>query len=140
MRHVTVRNETRGARLASRAGVADNYWLRLRGLLGRPPLQPGEGLLITPCRGVHMMGMKYPIDVAFLDGNGTVVGLVSDLPPGRKSPWFRTAGHALELPAGTLVATGTREGDRILIEDAKVAAVVSDRQAPSRTNTLPSTA
>ncbi len=141
MRHVTVRNETRRVGLGSRVGVADNYWLRLRGLLGRPPLQPGEGLLITPCRAVHMMGMKYPIDVAFLDPDHRVVGVVDSLAPGRKSGWFRSARHALELPAGTLKATGTCEGDFILIEDARATERAPLRPVQgSRENSIPSTA
>ncbi len=135
MRRLRVWNQTRGTRLATQAGLADNYWLRLRGLLGRPPLRPGDGLLITPCRGVHMLGMKYPIDVAFLDGNGIVVGVVEDLAPGKKSAWFRTAKQALELPAGLLAATGTREGDRILIEDAQtVGSAISSDLRGTRSN------
>jgi uncharacterized protein len=116
MRLLRVHNVTRDITLADRAGAADNFWLRLRGLLGRPPLRAGDGLLLTPCSAVHMMGMKYPIDVAFVDREGLVVGLKSDLPPGGKSGWHRGARHALELPAGTLAATGTAPGDRLSIE------------------------
>ena len=95
--------------------VADTWWGRLRGLLGRPPLKAGEGLLIVPCRGVHMFGMRYPIDVAFLDRAGRVVALCHRLPPGGRSPYVRAARSALELPAGTLAAAGITEGDMLTL-------------------------
>ena len=126
MRSVAVRNVTRELSLATRAGVADSFWLRLRGLLGRRPLQAGEGLLIQPCRGVHMVGMKYPIDVAFLDRNARVVGLSHSLKPGAKSGWHRNAHSALELPARILDATGTVVGDQLTIEEI-VSSTLSQR-------------
>jgi len=115
MRTVEIRNATRESEVARGCWVADNYWLRLRGLLGRPRLQPGEGLLITPCRAVHMAGMKYSIDVAFLDRESRVVGVCPALAPGSKSSWYRAARHALELPVGTLAETGTQIGDQFTI-------------------------
>jgi uncharacterized membrane protein (UPF0127 family) len=121
MRYVRIQNLTRGVSLADRAGLADTFWLRLRGLLGRPALGEGEGLLITPCRAVHMKGMKYAIDVAFLDLQGRVVAAISELKPGAKSGWQRGAKHALELPAGVLRETGTRVGDAVKIESPSTA-------------------
>lgn len=114
MRVVEARNPARGTVLGGRVQVADRWWTRLRGLLGRPPLAMGEGLLIEPCRAVHMSGMKYPIDVAFLGRDGAVVALYPGLVPGARTRWHRAARSALELPAGTLAASGTREGDVIL--------------------------
>lgn len=88
--------------LGTQVGIADTFWRRLRGLLGRPPLQAGEGLLLRPCRAVHMHGMKYPLDVIFLDRSGAVVAIYEHLAPGAKTRWHRPAYEALELPAGTL--------------------------------------
>ena len=101
--------------LADRIRVADTWWTRFRGLLGTPALAAGEGLLIEPCRGVHMFGMKYPIDVAFLDRAGRVVGICHRLQPGARSPFVRAARSALELPAGTLAAAGVTEGDTLTL-------------------------
>ena len=114
MRIVQARNAARGTVLGRRVEVADSWWARLRGLLGRAPLAAGEGLLIEPCRAVHMSGMTYSIDVAFLAPDGAVVALYPDLAPGARTRWHRAARRALELPAGTIAATGTREGDVIL--------------------------
>ena len=80
-------------------------------MLGRPEPEPGEGLLIVPSRGVHMYGMKYPLDVLLLDMERRVVALYPGLGPGRRTPMHRGARYALELPAGSLHGTGTEEGD-----------------------------
>jgi uncharacterized protein len=113
MRTVRAANQ-HGRVLGERIAIADRWWCRLRGLLGRPGLDPGEGLLLRPCRAVHMLGMRFPLDVAFLDRSGTVVAAYPNLPPGGRTSWHRQADGALELPAGTLAASGTREGDRIM--------------------------
>lgn len=118
-----VRNRDRDAILGSTVDVADRWWPRFRGLLGRPSLQPGEGLLLSPCRSVHMYGMKFALDVAFLDRTGTVVELYHALRPGGRTRWHRDAAHALELPEGTLAATGTSRGDTIVWHTAAADAV-----------------
>ncbi|MET0396552.1 MAG: DUF192 domain-containing protein [Longimicrobiaceae bacterium] len=105
-------NRTRGSTLGDRVALADRWWLRMRGLLGRPPLAEGEGMLLTPCGAVHMRGMRYPLDVAILARDGRVVAVYPSLPPGGRTAWRHRGGHAaLELPAGTLGSTGTAPGD-----------------------------
>src|SRR5690606_26990213 len=78
----TARNETRRVALADRVLFANRWWLRLRGLLFRPPLGPGDGMLLVPCRAVHMAGMRYPIDVVFVGPHGRVVAVYPGLAPG----------------------------------------------------------
>ncbi|MBA3495645.1 MAG: DUF192 domain-containing protein [Gemmatimonadales bacterium] len=114
MRYVRALNRTRGRELGARVGLADRWWLRARGLLGRASLSEGEGLLLRPCRAVHMLGMGFPLDVAFLDPDGAVLALYPDLGPGGRTQWHRHAVDALELPTGTLEATGTVVGDIIV--------------------------
>jgi uncharacterized membrane protein (UPF0127 family) len=109
-----VTNTTRGRELGDRVILADWIWPRLRGLIGRPRIESGEGLMIVPCRGVHMYLMTYPIDVALMDGDGAVVALYRDLAPGSRTHWHRDAHHALEVPAGTLAETSTTLGDRVM--------------------------
>jgi uncharacterized membrane protein (UPF0127 family) len=119
LRYVRADNSTRGTVLGTRVGLADRWWLRLRGLLGRSGLGPGEGLILKPCRAVHMMGMSFALDVAFLDARGTVVANYHELRPGARTRWHGGASHALELPAGTLAASGTLEGDSILYTEVR---------------------
>jgi hypothetical protein len=110
-------NADRGTQLGSQIGRANRWWLRLRGLTGREALCEGEGLLLEPCRAVHMLGMRFPIDVAFLAPDGSVVALYHGLAPGARTRYHRAARSALELPAGTLASSATREGDRILCSE-----------------------
>jgi uncharacterized membrane protein (UPF0127 family) len=102
--------------VAERLRVADTHWTRLRGLLGTSALPEGDGLWIRPCRQVHMFGMRYAIDVVFLDAAQTVVGLVPALRPWRVSPLVKAASSVIELPAGTIARTGLRDGERLVID------------------------
>ena len=113
-----VENVTRGCILADRAERASSFLQRLIGLLGRASLHAGEGLLLTPCNAVHTFFMRMAIDVAFLDAEGVVLRQVGALPPWRATPVQQGARSVLELPAGTLKASGTREGDRLHFEPA----------------------
>ncbi len=106
-------NLTRSRTLGTRVALANRWWPRLRGLLFRPPLRSGEGLLLAPCRAVHTYGMKYPIDVAYLDASGRIVALYPSLAPGHRTSWHAAAASVLELPAGTLASTGTEVGDLV---------------------------
>lgn len=106
-------NARTGLPLALTGRVTRSAAQRLRGLLARPPLRPGEALLIRPCNGVHTCGMGYPIDVVFLDRDGRVVRVVVALRPWRFVPWVRGARAAIELPAGAAAACGLLRGDRV---------------------------
>jgi uncharacterized membrane protein (UPF0127 family) len=108
-----VRNTDRGTTLGTRIGMADRWWRRLRGLIGRPPPTRGSGLLITPCQAVHTLGMRHPLDVLFLDRAGRVVAVYEALAPVSRTRWHREARFALELPAGTIRDTGTANGDHL---------------------------
>jgi uncharacterized protein len=113
MNRLRVVNQRSGTVLGEEILHADSWLGRLRGLLGRPEPRPGQGLMLTPCRAVHMFGMRYPIDVAFLDQKGEVVATYPSLGRGAGTSWHRNARHALELASGSLAATGTVVGDRL---------------------------
>jgi uncharacterized membrane protein (UPF0127 family) len=121
MRLVRVVNTRDGRELGPRIQLADRWLARLRGMLARPAPCPGEGLLLTPCSSVHMYGMRFPLDVAFLDRRGAVVAIYPSLAPGSRTRWHRDAAQALELPAGTLVESGTSLGDVLVWSAASVA-------------------
>lgn len=118
MKTLRVTNETRGSVLGDRVRLADWWWPRLKGLIGSRPLESGRGLLLVPCRAVHMYGMTYPIDVAFLDSAREVVAIYRALSPGTRSRWHGEARFALELPDGTLGSTGTMLGDLLTWSEA----------------------
>jgi uncharacterized protein len=113
MNQVRVVQDGSGIRVGSRVAVADSWWRRFRGLLARPPLRKGEGLLLLECGSVHTVGMAHSIDVAFLDAEGRVVRSIARLRPWRLGLGGTGAVHALELPPGRLDETGTVPGDRL---------------------------
>ena len=113
MREVRVVQDGSGIRVGSKVAVADSWWRRFRGLLARPPLNEGQGLLLLGCGSVHTIGMVHSIDVAFLDADGRVVRSIARLGPWRVGLGGTEAVHTLELPAGRLDETGTVPGDRL---------------------------
>ena len=107
-----VRNETRNSVLADVVDVADTAGKRRRGLLGRDTLASGEALWIVPCEGVHTWGMKFPIDVLYLDRKKRVRKIRKVMKPWRLS--FCLLAHSvLELRAGVIDQTGTQPGDQL---------------------------
>jgi hypothetical protein len=113
---VRVVSRTREILLGDKVRTASTFLSRFVGMLGTDAIADGEGLWIVPCRSVHTLGMRYPLDVAFLDARGVVVGILEGLPPNRVGRVFRDARGALELRSGILAATGTVPGDRLEFE------------------------
>ena len=116
---VRVVNTTRGTVVGSTVFFAGTWWGRAKGWLGRPAPIEGEGLLLQPCKGIHMIGMNYAIDVAFLDEDGNVVATYGELEPWQRTRMHSKAQSALELPAGTLARTGTVVGDHLSWEETQ---------------------
>ena len=116
MRYVKVCNVTRNTVLGQKIRVASSLFDRAIGLLGTSYLSPGEGLWLKPCRSIHTLFMRYPIDALFLDAEDRVVGRQT-LSPWRFSKWFRKTRSVVELAAGALDPSGTTTGDRIVFED-----------------------
>ncbi len=112
---VSVRNQTRGAVLAESTVVANTSSKRRQGLLGRDTFEPGAGLWIVPCESVHSFGMRFPIDVVYLDRKRKVRKVREHMIPGRISADLLSH-SVLELPAGTIARTRTQPGDQLEIE------------------------
>ncbi len=79
--------------------IADSFWRRMKGLLGRRSLPDGTGLLIPGCSSIHTAFMKFSIDVVYLDSNMNVCGLREHMEPFSMSS-CPPARMTLELPAG----------------------------------------
>lgn len=95
--------------------VADSFWSRLKGLLGKRKLEYGEGMLLKPCRQIHTWFMSFPIDVLFLDKKGRIVEVLPSLPPGSKSAFVKEGYQVLELPAGAIQKFSLKTGETIEI-------------------------
>ncbi len=115
------RNLDRQTVLAEQLETAGSLWAKFLGLMGRPSLPAGTGLWLPASNGIHMMFMRFPIDAVFVgkpdaDGVRRVrsvhrrlrawIGIV---------PLIWGADGVLELPVGTIDATGTTVGDRLEI-------------------------
>lgn len=108
-------NITRQQVLGDTIKQAISFFRRLVGLLATASLPRGAGLLIKPCSSVHTFGMRYSIDVIFVDKTDSVIAAVVGLKPGRLA-MQRGADYVIELPAGTIVATGTQIGDTVELQ------------------------
>ena len=106
--------------LIEQGTIATDRWSRLRGLLGYSALPSGGGLWLPGTRCIHSFGMRFPIDVLFLDAAVCVIHSIHALQPWRVSPFIRNATSLLELPAGMLRQTGTELVDPILIILGKI--------------------
>ena len=117
-----VRNLTRNTVLAAEVETASGLWGKFLGLMGRPSLPDGAALWLPESNGIHMMFMRFPIDVIFVggldpsDGSRPVLSVHERLPVWwGLVPFVRGAQGVLELPVGTVSGTATSVGDRLLI-------------------------
>jgi uncharacterized protein len=120
-RPVYVYNKTRETFVATEASIADNYFSRLVGLLGKTKRWAllGRGLWIVPSQGVHTIGMMFPIDIIFLNKDMRVVHLEEHVRPFRISNVSLKAASVLELPTHTIYRSGTQVGDSLEIAPAR---------------------
>ncbi len=112
MAKLRVRNQSKNVSLGDHIDIADTSAKRRRGLLKHTELAAGEGLWIAPCEAVHTIGMKFPIDVLFLDKKRKVLKIKHEMPRSRMAVCLR-AHSVLELPSGTATATKTTAGDQL---------------------------
>jgi uncharacterized membrane protein (UPF0127 family) len=113
-----VTNRRTGKLLGGDIRKAKSFQARFLGLLGRSSLAPGEGLWLEPCTSIHMFFMRFPIDAVFVDRASSVTRAVAGLAPWRVASGGRGAHAVLELPAGTILTSGTREGDLLEVTPA----------------------
>jgi uncharacterized membrane protein (UPF0127 family) len=110
-----VYNQTRESFLSLNVALADGPLERLRGLLGKMSLRSDEGLWVVPSRGIHTIGLLFPIDLLYLDERNRVVHAVEHLGPFRIGPIKIQAASVLELQTKTIYCSNTKVGDQLLI-------------------------
>ena len=112
---IQVWNKTRDIVLAEDIEIADSFCGRLKGLLGRRSLPRGTGLLLRPCNSIHSFFVRFSFDVLFLDSNCKVVHQIERMRPFRISPVVKGVRMTLELPAGSIIRSGTKIGDQLFL-------------------------
>ena len=119
------RNLDRGTILADGLETAASLWGKFMGLMGRASLPGGDGLWLPASNGIHMMFMRFPIDAVFVskpepDGSRRVKSVHRGLRAWTGVVWLvRGADGVLELPVGTIDASGTAVGDRLEIVERR---------------------
>jgi len=90
--------------------------------MGRDTLPPGDGLFLTGTNGIHMFFMRFPIDAVFVakpgpDGSRRVLSVHRGVRPWvGVVPFVRGADGVVELPVGTIDASGTAPGDTVRLD------------------------
>jgi uncharacterized membrane protein (UPF0127 family) len=95
------------------AEIAGTHRARRQGLRGRDVIE--GALVLRPCRNVHTVGMRFPIDVAFCDRDGIVIRTCS-LRPWRLSPVVPRAALAIEAPEGAFERWKLQLGDKLEVK------------------------
>jgi uncharacterized membrane protein (UPF0127 family) len=109
----TLRHSETGRVVCARCDVAETFWTKFRGLLGRRSLPREEGMLFRPAGSIHMFFMRFAIDAVFCDADLRVLKVVRGLKPWRTAG-ARGAKVVIELAEGA--ADGVAEGDRLVLE------------------------
>lgn len=95
--------------------IADTFWKRFLGLMGRKAISPSHALLIVPCSGVQMCFMRFAIDVVFLKrresiGEWQVLKVARGLRPWLGLGFCRGADAALEMGKGEAERLNVKSG------------------------------
>jgi uncharacterized protein len=107
-----------GSVVCERCRIADNFFTRMRGLLGARRLADDECLLIRPAGSIHMFFMRFPIDALFLDRDLRVLAISADLQPWRVAGQ-RGARVVVEMAAGQASKRGVQVGEQLVLGDAR---------------------
>lgn len=108
-------NKSKNNILVENLFLADSFWSRMKGLMGKKDLAENDGLLLVPCNSVHSMFMRFPIDLLFLDQNFTVIRIIERFKPWKATPIFRDCCQVVELKAGVALKKGVSIEDKLEI-------------------------
>ena len=113
-----ITNLRTGVSIAENAAIADNPLTRLRGLLGKQSFAPEDALIIKPCKQVHMLMMRFAIDVVFCSPDNRAIFVCKNLKPWRISKMIFESAYVIELPSG-------RTAEVEVGDEFSIAAVIS---------------
>jgi uncharacterized membrane protein (UPF0127 family) len=103
--------------ISSEIEVADSFFTGLFGLIFKRRLKKSEGLLIKKCNSIHTFGMRYCIDIIFLDKFDEITAVFHNLKPFRFTPFIKNASKVLELNSGFINSVPLKIGDRLYFEN-----------------------
>ncbi|MBR3779591.1 MAG: DUF192 domain-containing protein [Clostridia bacterium] len=97
------------------AESADNFFSRFRGLMFRKAIDDDYVLHITPCNQIHMLNMRFAIDVVYLSETGEVIKTDKSVQPGKICKTVKGAKSVLEMKSFAAEKFGISVGDKIKI-------------------------
>lgn len=104
--------------LFSHAKYANRFWSRTIGLLGRSHIKESEAIVLTPCNQIHTLGMRFSIDIVFLDEDHVVTKCVENLGPGKASRSGR-ARYVIEIAPGSIKKHQIAKAQKFLLKPAQ---------------------
>lgn len=108
-------NKSKGSEIIRQLEIAESFFARGKGLLGRSHLSEGQGLLIKPCNNIHTFFMKFAIDCVFVDKEFKVQKVVANIKPWRMVGPFWKAHSVIELPSGFAAKKNIEVGDQLYV-------------------------
>jgi uncharacterized membrane protein (UPF0127 family) len=96
------------------ADIADTPQSRRKGVIGRTELT--NAMVITQCKWIHTIGVKIPLDVAYLDALGTVIKTERVKPLRISAPVSRCK-TVVEASAGSFERWNLKVGDVIEVRN-----------------------
>jgi len=106
-------NASTGTIVATRIDRLTGFFQRAIGLLVRSSVQRDEGVWLSSSHAIHTLGMRYAIDVLFVDREGCVLRICRNVRPNRLSLSCRKANAVVELGGGALNQIDVLVGDRL---------------------------
>jgi uncharacterized membrane protein (UPF0127 family) len=117
VRNVLIYNATKTTYVTKNASLAKTFLQRLLGLMGKKDVDLDYGLVIVPCNQVHMMFMRFTLDIVYLDKAGIVIAIDKGLKPwtfGKRRPKSK---QVIEFK-GDFISDTIEIGDVIVVEYA----------------------
>lgn len=105
-----------GRCIAREVHLACSFQARCVGLLSRSVMPKGEGLLLIPGGSIHTLGMRFPIDVVFLNRQMRILALAEHVRPWRIRVAPKGTRRVLELAAGQIAANRLKQGIYLIVD------------------------
>ena len=109
-------NLTTGDTIVSQMTLANTFWQRTVGLMGRSSISHDEGIWIQECSSIHTVGMRFSIDVIFVDRDGYILRIVRSVKPNLSQLVCHLAQSVIEIGCAAHLGHDLLVGDQLALE------------------------
>ena len=107
--------DTNAELLVDQLELADSFFTRAKGLLGKKDLPSNQGLWIKPCRDIHTFFMRFAIDCIFLNNKMQIIRIAADVTPFKLiGPYWKST-SVIELNSGFAQTKNLKVGDQLYV-------------------------